>query len=112
MTSWRFDSMVALVTGAGNVLGRQHALEPARSGTKVVVNDFALDKGGTNRAALCRGLGVGIDRAVYTDGAGEKGALEFLTKRKERWLGAYRTMQSSDHQLRLIQQRQRMLVIH
>jgi 3-oxoacyl-[acyl-carrier protein] reductase len=35
------DGKVAVVTGAGRGLGRSHALELARQGVKVVVNDFA-----------------------------------------------------------------------
>jgi 3-oxoacyl-[acyl-carrier protein] reductase len=35
------DGKVAIVTGAGGGLGRSHALELARQGVKVVVNDFA-----------------------------------------------------------------------
>ncbi|MGJ3257624.1 MAG: SDR family oxidoreductase [Alcanivorax sp.] len=50
----RFYNQVAIFTGAGNGLGKCHALELARLGAKVVVNDFggARDgSGGSSEAA-------------------------------------------------------------
>ncbi|MFH4146865.1 3-hydroxyacyl-CoA dehydrogenase, partial [Acinetobacter baumannii] len=48
------SNRVAIVTGAGAGLGREHALLLARLGAKVVVNDLGSDvngKGGSNMAA-------------------------------------------------------------
>ncbi len=50
-----FKDRVVIVTGAGAGLGRQHALEFAARGAKVVVNDFGGNRdgtGGSSEAAL------------------------------------------------------------
>jgi len=82
MDDIRFDDRVCIVTGAGSGLGKSHALEFARRGAKVVVNDLggSVDGTGSGQAAAdlvveeieaAGGTGVANYDSVATPEGGE-----------------------------------------
>jgi NAD(P)-dependent dehydrogenase (short-subunit alcohol dehydrogenase family)/acyl dehydratase/putative sterol carrier protein len=60
----RFDGRVAIVTGAGNGLGRQHALLLASRGAKVVVNDLGGGRHGDGKSSAAADAVVAEIRAA------------------------------------------------
>lgn len=59
-----FEGKVAIVTGAGNGLGRSHALALAKRGAKVVVNDLGGARDGSGASSEAAQAVVGLIEAM------------------------------------------------
>ncbi|WP_375394085.1 SDR family NAD(P)-dependent oxidoreductase [uncultured Sphingomonas sp.] len=93
--SIRFDDKVAIVTGAGGGLGREYALELARRGAKVVVNDLGGSRDGTGHSDAALKVVEEIEAAGGTAMSNGGNVAEYdqmaemVAKAKEAWGGIH-----------------------
>lgn len=93
--SIRFDDKVAIVTGAGGGLGREYALELARRGAKVVVNDLGGDRTGTGASDAAQKVVAEIEAAGGTAMANGASVIDYeqmaemVARAKEKWGGVH-----------------------
>lgn len=90
-----FEGRVAIVTGAGGGLGRAYALELARRGAKVVVNDLGGSRDGTGHSDAALKVVEEIQAAGGTamsnggNVADYDQMVEMVAKAKEAWGGVH-----------------------
>ena len=90
-----FDGRVAIVTGAGGGLGRAYALELARRGAKVVVNDLGGARDGTGHSDAALAVVEEI-RAAGGEAMADGGSVtefdqmaEMVARAKAQWGGVH-----------------------
>jgi NAD(P)-dependent dehydrogenase (short-subunit alcohol dehydrogenase family) len=90
-----FKDRVAIVTGAGGGLGRSYALELARRGARVVVNDLGGSRDGTGHSDAAAAVVAEIEAAGGTamaDGSSVTDLAQvqaMVAKAKEAWGGVH-----------------------
>lgn len=93
--SIRFDDKIAIVTGAGGGLGRAYALELAKRGAKVVVNDLGGSRDGAGHSDAALKVVEEIEAAGGTAMSNGGSVTEYeqmvemVAKAKEAWGGVH-----------------------